>query len=305
MIAPVQGSTDAAWRYFHHKIFNTSCEYYTPFIRLEKHDLRRKDASDFACDMSRGMSTVAQVIFRDYDELSALVDKLQALDCRRIDINMGCPFPLQTARGRGAATIGRQESAQAVAKVVEQHPDIDFSLKMRLGFKDKYEWRNAIESLNEIKLSHITMHPRIARQQYTGSPDLEVFSDFLSVCRHNVIYNGDITSIEDAHNIRNSFPKISGIMLGRGVLGRPSLANEIISGEELPKEKRLEMMLYFHRTLMQHYQQTLTGGEHQVLSKIRVFWEYAESEIGHKARKALLKASSMAKYHTALALVNE
>lgn len=305
MIAPVQGSTDAAWRYFHHKIYNTSCEYYTPFIRLEKHDLRRRDASDYACDLSRELPTVAQIIFRDYDELAELVDKVAALECRRIDINMGCPFPLQTARGRGAATVARPECVQAVTEVVGRHPEIDFSIKMRLGLREPYEWKDAVDALNNLKLRHITMHPRVAKQQYNGEPNLDVFEEFLTACRHKVIYNGDVTSIQDARAIQERFTDIAGIMVGRGVLGRPSLINEIISGEEMPKEKRLEMMLYFHRCLLQHYQETLTGGEHQVLSKIKVFWEYAESEIGRKARKALLKASSMAKYHTALALLNE
>ena len=76
-------------------------------------------------------------------------------------------------------------------------------------------------------------------------------------------------------------------MTARGVLGRPSLIAEFGRGEGVePGSKGLKKMLHFHRELLCHYESTLCG-DSQILSKIKPFWEYAEEEIGRKARKAV------------------
>ncbi len=61
-------------------------------------------------------------------------------------------------------------------------------------------------------------------------------------------------------------------------------------------------MLGFHRELLDHYTSILCG-DSQIISKIKPFWEYAEAEIGRKAWKAIRKAGNMAKYHSAVAMI--
>ena len=220
---------------------------------------------------------------------------------------MGCPFPLQTSRGRGAATVGSAECREAVAAVVEANPDVSFSVKMRLGF-DKEEWEPLVETLNSLQLDHIAVHPRTSVDQYTpGSLHPEAFERILSKSRNPVVYNGDLLTPRDVLEAERRWPGLHGIMIGRGALGRPSIFAEVCSlkagGEEWSHEKRIEEMKAFHRELMRHYAETLIGGDHQVLSKIQPFWEYAEAEIGRKAWKAIKKASGMSRYQTALALI--
>lgn len=302
-IAPVQGHTDAAWRNFHHEMYGGDFVYFTPFIRLEKGELRKRDRNDALSPLNEKTTLIPQVIFRDYEELSRLVALLKEDGVTSIDINMGCPFPLQTARGRGAATIARPEAAEAVRRVVEENPEISFSVKMRLGMSDRNEWRPLLEVLNTLPLSHITLHPRVARQQYGGEVDLAAFSEFLEASRHPVVYNGDLRTPAEIAEIAERFPSIEGIMLGRGLLGRPSLATEFAEGAEWSESRRLDQMKKFHNRLFSHYSSTLEGGDHQILSKIVPFWEYAESEIGRKAWKAVKKSGNMAKYHSALAQI--
>ncbi len=301
--APVQGHTDAAYRDIHSKIYGADIEYYTPFIRLEKGEIRKKDMKDAEAALTSSATTVPQVIFRDKEELETLVRLLKEAGHTRIDINMGCPFPLQTARGRGAATVSRPECAEAVREVVSSNPDIRFSLKMRLGMNDDNEWKSLLHTLNELPLVHLTVHPRIARDQYTGEPRLDRFEELLAASRIPVVYNGDIHTPEEAAAIIEKFPQIAGIMIGRGVLGRPSLISECLEGKEWSHTERLEKQMEFHDALMDEYRNTLIGGDHQILSKIQPFWEYAEQEIGRKAWKAIRKASNMAKYETAVALI--
>lgn len=301
--APVQGHTDAAYRHFHAMRYPGIDAYYTPFIRLERGEVRQRDLKDTFGELATATPAVAQVIFKDEAELSALVRKMKEEGVKRIDINMGCPFPLQTSKGRGAATVAREECREAVKHVVESNPDIDFSVKMRLGFTDNNEWKELIPVLNTLKLTQIAVHPRVAKQQYGGELDLVSFKEILARSKNPIVFNGEIKTPEDARRVMEEFPEIDGIMLGRGILGRPSLASEIISGEEWSRERRVQEMLRFHRVLMRHYEDTLCG-DTQILSKISPFWEYAEEEIGRKAWKAIRKAGNMAKYHSAVAMID-
>lgn len=300
--APVQGHTDAAYRHFHANIYGEGYVYYTPFIRLEKDTLRNKDLKDINSDLNRGLHLVPQIIFKDSHELNTLVTLIEKNGFNEIDLNMGCPFPLQTGHGRGAGAITNEVLAQEVVKCVNEHPHITFSVKMRLGLNSPDEWKQLLPFLNQVSLTHITLHPRVAKQQYSGEVNMEEFSIFLSESKNGVVYNGDLKTPEDIENIMTKYPDIYGVMVGRGILGRPSLFKEFQEKKEWDKEKRVELMLSFHNQLFQHYSDILCG-DSQIISKIQPFWEYAEEEIGRKAWKAIKKATNMAKYQTALALI--
>ncbi len=300
--APVQGHTDAAYRTIHASVYGALSDYYTPFIRLEKDDIRPRDSKDMSSDNNPGIDLTPQIIFRDSDELHSLLEIMKLRDVKKIDLNMGCPFPLQTARGRGAATIAGSPLHDEVVRIIGDNPDISFSVKIRLGMKDPEEWKPLVDALNSVKLRHLTVHPRVASQQYKGEVDLAQFEKILAVSRNPVVYNGDLKTPDDIRRIENAYPEIEGIMIGRGLLGRPSLIAEYTSGEEWPHDIRLKKMLAFHNKLISHYSEVLCG-DTQLISKIAPFWEYAEYEIGRKAWKALKKASNIAKYHSAVAMV--
>lgn len=301
--APVQGHTDAPYRHFHAKRYGNDVIYTTPFIRLEEGKIRKKDLKDLASRLNKDHYVIPQIIFRDAEELRVLTQFLHEAGHNMIDLNMGCPFPLQTARGRGAATIGNPECHKAVKDIIESNPDISFSIKMRLGRKDE-EWKGLITTLNDIKLEHIAVHPRLEKDQYSpDSINMEAFAKIYEGSSNPLVYNGDLHTPDDIKNIITDFPNLKGIMIGRGLLARPSLFAEYENGENWPDEKRRSEMLAFHRDLLNFYRTELIGGEHQVLSKIQPFWEYAEDEIGRKAWKAIKKSSTMAKYQSALALI--
>lgn len=302
--APVQGHTDHAYRSMHASVYGSAQKYYTPFIRVEKGALRRRDVADFKASSEEGLPVVPQVIFRDYDELKLLIDSLAQLGASEIDLNMGCPFPLQTARGRGAAAIGNASLSEVTAEVIACYPELQFSLKMRLGMNEADEWRVSADVINSMKLIHLTVHPRVARQQYKGETDMEEFAYIMKVIRHPLIYNGDLRVPDDVRRIHDQFPSIYGVMCGRGLLGRPSLAMEIAKGKDMPADERLQMMLDFHSRLFSYYEDSLHG-DAQILSKIAPFWEYAESEIGRKSWKSIKKASTIPKYLTAIAQIQQ
>lgn len=301
--APLQGHTTAPYRYYHSKNYQPAEAYYTPFIRYENSEVKKRDKREVTSDLNEGLNVIPQVIFRDENELSSLVGYLKEEGFNKIDLNMGCPFPLQTGKGRGAAMIASPEAPEILRRIVEENPEVAFSLKMRLGMSEPDEWKSLMPVVNSLPFQQVVLHPRVARQQYGGEPDMEKFAEFLGECERPVIYNGDLLTPEDVDNVCQRFPDLAGIMIGRGLLARPSLTDEMNSGEEWSREKRIEKLLLFHRQLLSYFGSVLCG-DSQILDNIKSFWEYSENEIGRKAWKNIRKASNMAKYVSAVAMID-
>lgn len=303
-IAPVQGHTDAAWRHFHHDVYGGDHKYFTPFIRCEHGELRKQDLRDYNSELNSGLDLEPQVIFRDMKELDILLGRLSAEGASLVNLNMGCPFPLQTGKGRGAGFLANHEETSKIPAIIDKYPTLSFSVKMRLGYESPEEWRGIMPVLNSLNLRHIDVHPRVARQQYGGELHMDQFEALLAESANPVVFNGEIKTPADIEEISAKYPQIAGVMTARGILGRPSLAAEYEEGREWSREERIEKMLKFHRALFDHYNSLLCG-DAQIISKIKPFWEYAEAEIGRKPWKAIKKAVNLAKYNSATAMINQ
>lgn len=190
------------------------------------------------------------------------------------------------------ANVGEMEK---IAALIRKDRGISYSVKMRLGMKTADEWENLLPVLNGIRLEHLAVHPRIASQMYDGAIDIERFARIASASQNPVVYNGDIRTIDDIRRIVNTFPEISGVMIGRGLLARPSLGAEWSQGEEWDLNRRMSHLLQFHESVFGEYSDTLCGST-QILQKIKPFWDYLEPEIGRKLFKSIRKATTLAKY---------
>lgn len=298
--APLQGYTEDVYRRLHNEMFGNVAAYYTPFIRFEHGQIRSKDMRDIRPEFNENVNVIPQIIAANADEARTLVAKIKELGYKRIDINMGCPFPLQTRHGKGAGILSNPEKVAEVLSVVSEFEDIEFSIKMRLGLDDSNDWKQSINIINSTRLKQVTAHPRIASQQYKGYVDMEQFDAFLSECKHPVIYNGDILSIEDIKRLEDKYgDKLSGVMIGRGLLARPSLAYEYVNGTSLSETQLIAKIKTLHSSLLEHFT-SIIPGESQQLSKVRTFWDFMEETIGRKKWKKIVKAGNMKNYLNAV-----
>lgn len=297
--APLQGYTDDVYRRIHHELIGGIQTYYTPFLRMEGGGVRSKDMRDIRPEFNEGMPVVPQIIVKSMKEFEFLTDIVEEKGYSRLDINMGCPFPLQAKHGRGSGLLAHVDIVSEMAKTIASKSSLKFSVKMRLGWENADEWRPVLDILNEIPLEQITLHPRIGTQQYKGSVNMEAFNEFYALCKHPMIYNGDVTTVNGIRQLEENYPKLAGIMIGRGLLARPSLATEYASDLELPWEKRRLTLLDFHDRLKAHYE-TTANSEAQVHSRLRLFWEYMEEELGRKVYKKIMKAGNLKNYLAAV-----
>ena len=297
--APLQGHTDDVYRRIHHQLIGGIERYYTPFVRVETSDIRSKDRRDIDPRNNTGVPVTPQIIFKNVKEFLFLVEEVETLGYRTIDLNMGCPFPLQARHGRGSGILAHTDIVSDIVTIIKERTQLTFSVKMRLGWEDAAEWIPVVEILNETPLAHITLHPRTGTQGYKGTIDHDAFTRFHEVCHHQILYNGDLTTLAQLQEIEERYPRLAGLMVGRGLLARPSLGKEYAEGREWSHEEHIRTLRTLHAKLMEEYGRTVKG-DAQLHGKLRTYWEYTEPIIGHKPYKKIMKSGNLRNYLNAI-----
>lgn len=299
LAAPLQGYTDAPWRHWHSILFGGVDEYYTPFLRVEKGEPCRRTCRDIESQLNENHIAIPQIIYRDADEFTLLSNLLRTRGAERIDINMGCPFPPQVRKGRGAGALLNIDELKRVAKLIEADTQVRYSVKMRLGVDDPDQWQSAAPILASIPLVHVTIHPRTARQQYAGELHMDSFEALAEAVGHPIVYNGELHTSEDIERIEKRYPWLCGVMSGRGLLARPELFVQYQNGEEWSEQKSIAGIMKLHDALFQYYTSVLCG-DHQVLAKMKTYWEYSTGLIHRSNLKKINKARTLADYVAAV-----
>ena len=309
LFAPLQGYTTGIYRKAHAEIFGGVDAYYTPFLRIENGKPREKDLRDLNA-LEGNAREIPQIIANSVDEFKILANALIAKGYTEIDFNMGCPFPMQVNRHRGAGLLSDIQAIQEImdeirklSSVTNGTAPIKFSVKMRLGQDSPNEAFALLPILNEAPLSQITLHPRLGKQQYKGAIDFKSFEKFYEENRHPLVYNGDITSVSQIGEIERRYPKLAGVMIGRGMLTRPSLAAEYKGLRDIncaaTAQDFLSKLFQMHQIIFDHSCKTYQG-DSQILSHVQSFWEYLEPSIPKKIFKKIKKAGKLSEYQEAI-----
>lgn len=297
--APLQGYTDFEYRRIHARHCGGVQTYYSPFIRWEKGGIRDKDIKDILPENNEGLHLIPQIICADTHEFNRLADAIQELGYGEMDLNMGCPAPMQTKLMRGSGILPHPTRVSALLKEMGRRPEVRFSAKMRLGLEEKEEWRELSGMLDSSCLKHLTVHPRIGKQMYKGKVDMDAFNEVYDSIHLPIIYNGDVTSMEQVSSLSERYPGLHGIMMGRGLLARPTLAQECRMGEETPHEERMSILMQMHEDMLGYCTRKYKV-DSQILLHIHAFWEYQESQLERKTWKKIMKAGNMKNYLEAI-----
>lgn len=298
--APLQGYTDVIYRNAHAACFGGIDAYYTPFVRFEKGIFRHRDVRGIEPGNNQVPHLIPQLIASSAEKAEKILSLFIEKGYKEADINMGCPFPILAKRHNGSGILPYPEEVQALLNLITKYPQISFSIKMRLGWEDPEECLKLAPIINELPLRQVIMHPRLGKQQYKGEVDLKAFKTFQHVCKHPLIYNGDINHIEDIHRIQEQFPGLAGIMIGRGLLANPALALEYQQNRTLEFDEMKEKIQSMHTYVYDEYIEQLKGGDLQIVNKMKAFWEYLLPNADRKLLKAIHKSTNLHKYNQAV-----
>ena len=298
--APLQGYTDVIYRNAHAACFGGIDAYYTPFVRLETGTFRHRDVRGIEPGNNQVPHLIPQLIAPTAEKAEKILSLFIEKGYKEADINMGCPFSILAKRHNGSGILPYPEEVKALLSLITKYPQINFSIKMRLGWEDPEECLKLAPIINELPLRQVVMHPRLGKQQYKGEVDLKAFEAFQHVCKHPLIYNGDINHIEDIHRIQEQFPGLAGMMIGRGLLANPALAWEYQQNRTLEFDEMKEKIQSMHTYVYEEYIEQLKGGDLQILNKMKAFWEYLLPNADRKLLKAIHKSTNLHKYTQAV-----
>ncbi|MCQ2973278.1 MAG: tRNA-dihydrouridine synthase family protein [Bacteroidales bacterium] len=297
-MAPLQGYTDAVFRFAHEKFFGGVDKYFTPFFRVENSEIRRREIRDleFAKKLGDDFSNlIPQIIVSEKSELDILVKFLSDFGFKNIDLNFGCPYPVLNRKFKGAGILPYPEKFSEIVNSLTKYSDVKFSIKMRLGLSSSKECLKLIEIINQFPFDFVTIHPRTAQQQYSGEVDENAFFEFASQLKTRVIFNGNLTNLNEIESCIQKFPFVYALMIGRGILADPFLAKKYKSVENF-EENQKEVLLKFHNCLIDNYLRFSEGGDKQVLEKMKTLWDYFLPNSDHKTCKNISKSRTLQEY---------
>src|SRR5437763_376233 len=119
-----------------------------------------------------------------------------------VDINFGCPVRQVTKTGAGATLLEDADHACRIVDAVARAVSLPVSVKMRRGLENGS--RACLEvgpRLVDAGARTLTVHPRSARQMYTGTADHSLTAELVGRVDVPVIASGDVVSHRQARAI--------------------------------------------------------------------------------------------------------
>jgi nifR3 family TIM-barrel protein len=187
---------------------------------------------------------------------------VQAAGADLVDINFGCPVKKVTKTGAGATLLDDPDHACRIVSAVAEAVDVPVSVKMRRGLEDgSRACLDVGPRLVEAGAQTLTLHPRSAKQMYTGTADHSLTAELVSLVDVPVIASGDITSRAKSQTILAT-TGAAAVMVGRGAQGNPWALRQIVEGgatEPTREEVVAELVLFIRETVRELGERRASG----------------------------------------------
>lgn len=166
---------------------------------------------------------VVQLFGEDPEFIIPAVEELRERGFTWFDLNMGCSVPKVTKTGAGAALLRDPEQAVKVAGALFKAAGPGKAgCKIRLGWSaDAPIYQDLGKALEQAGAAWITMHPRFARQGFSGSCDNKALETLVASVGIPVIASGDLFTAADA--VKRLETGVASVMFARGALASPAI----------------------------------------------------------------------------------
>ena len=215
-----------------------------------------------------------------------------------VDINFGCPVKKVTKTGAGATMLDEPERACRVVEAVASAVSVPVTVKLRRGLENGSRACLSVgPRLVEAGAASLTLHPRSAKQMYTGTADHSLTAEFVSLVNVPVIASGDIVSRAGAQAVLAT-TGAAAVMVGRAAQGNPWALQEILDGDEggpSREEVVAELVLFMRETVREL-------GEHRATGFLKKFygWYLGHGRFPRAFKAELTQLSTIAEVETRL-----
>lgn len=284
-LAPLRGVTDVIFRSAFERYFGKIDYLLTPFITTVKgKEVALRHLKDIVGSENDRKRVIPQIIGNNPDDLLLLAKHIHLSGYTTVNWNLGCPHPLVTKKKRGSGLLPLPDLVMSILDHVVPALPGKLSVKVRLGLNDDAELERLMPLLNDYPLDEVIIHPRTGKQAYSGFVNLDRFAAAAALCRHPIVYNGDIVSPDGFRSLQHRFPEVERWMIGRGVVHQLTLLDSLRTGTERKGDP--VVLRRFHDELFKENGRVLSGSSH-LLGKMKEFWGYFASNFN--SGKSLLK----------------
>jgi tRNA-dihydrouridine synthase B len=186
---------------------------------------------------------------------------VEAAGADLVDINFGCPVKKVTKTGAGATLLDDPDRACRIVSTVAEAVGVPVSVKMRRGLENGSRvCLDVGPKLVDSGAASLTLHPRSAKQMYTGEADHALTAEFVQAVSVPVIASGDITSRAKAQSVLAT-TGAAAVMVGRAAQGNPWVLREIMGDPAPPTREEVvaELILFMRETIRELGEHRATG----------------------------------------------
>lgn len=233
ILAPMEGLVDARLRKILTAIGGID-QCVTEFIRVNDRVLPSGVFHRLAPELRHagltesGVPVAVQLLGSNPETLAGSALKAVALGASTIDLNFGCPSKTVNKSKGGAVLLKEPDLVHTIVKSIRQAlpHHIPVTAKMRLGYDDKSLALDNAWAIEEGGAAELCVHARTKVEGYRPPAHWEWIARIREQVNINVVANGDICSFDDYQRCRE-ISGCSDVMIGRGLIANPDLANEI------------------------------------------------------------------------------
>lgn len=176
-LAPLEGITGHIYRTALKECFDGFDKYFIPFISPnQKGHFSTREKKDVLPENNRGVLAVPQILTNQAEDFIETAKKLAEYGYEEVNLNLGCPSRTVVTKGRGAGFLEEPDRLDRFLDEIFKKREWKISVKTRIGMSEPEEFEDLLKIYNRYPLEELIVHPRLQKDFYKNTPNLDVFA---------------------------------------------------------------------------------------------------------------------------------
>lgn len=237
---------------------------------------------------------IYQLVAGCVEHIPAAVEKLHKLGADGIDLNLGCPAPIQKRQGAGSFLALNHDKLIPILQCLRGRTSLPLSVKIRLGLQlDNQKLAETCKFYEDQGIDCVTVHGRLHGEKFCRKPKWSAIAAAKNAVSIPVFANGGIFSVADAKKCLEQ-SGADGLMVGRAAVEKPWLCSEIAhhiygTKSNVGEKTKKDVFFDFFYLLEERFP------AEKRLGRLKQFSRYyaASFKFGHQLTSCILRSESM------------